>query len=223
MIPYSHVGSRLIQPPCLYTYTEEARNYFVSSFGDEQSFEFLHYLVRYCNEKNNGQWLDLISPNDITQMSLDAKHPIIVERTNAFADGYIIRMGDYYELTHEFIVASFMSCSDGNFLPLSTGHIDFSQMESLEKFLKNDAGVSESQAVKFLVKLVEYMGTKQGVLMDREFSLDEIAKITRDNDLVADLCINWAMRRNMMGTNEDEIISFNGLIFSAYYSMPKLD
>lgn len=222
MIPYSHVGSRLIQPHCLYTYTEEARKYFSASFGDEQSFDFLHYLVRYCNEHNQGNWPDLISPKEITQMSLDANHPIIIERTNAFADGYIIKMGDCYELTHEFIVAAFMSCSDGNFLPLSTGHIDFSKIESLERFLKNDAGVSEPQAVKFLVKLVEYMGIKQGVLMDREFSLSEIIKITRDNDLIADLCINWAMSRNMMGVIEDEIISCNGLIFSAYYSMPKL-
>lgn len=223
MIPYSHVGSKLIKAYNLYTDTEEARNYFSASFGDEKSFELLHYLVRYCNEHNQGDLLDLISPKEISQMSLDAKHPIIIEATNAYANGYIIKTGDSYELTHEFIVAAYMSCSNDNFIPLSTGHIDFSKTDDLESFLKDEAGIKEPQAVSFLVKLACYLGEKSGILMDRELSLYEVVKITKENDLIADLCLNWAMSRNMLGVDEDEKIAINGLAFSMYYSMPMLD
>jgi len=223
MIPYSHVGSRLIKTYCLYTSTEEARNYFSASFGDEKSFDLLHYLVRYCNEHNEGNWPDLISPKEISQMSLDAKSPIIIEATNAYSNGYIIKLGDCYELTHEFIVAAYMCCSDGNFLPLGTGHIDFTKTDALESFLRDEAGIAEPQAVNFLVKLACYLGEKSGVLMDRELSLYEVIKITKENNLIADLCLNWAMSRNLLDVDEDEKVTINGLAFSAYYAMPKLD
>ncbi|MFA6386340.1 MAG: hypothetical protein WCW04_01030 [Candidatus Paceibacterota bacterium] len=223
MIPYSKIDSKLIKPYNLYTYTSDAKQYFINRFRDEQSFNFLHYLIRYSNEKNEGNWPDKITPEIIEHMSKDAKVSIQIEEMNAFKDGYVIKSESNYEITHEFVVASFMCCSDGNFLPLSTGHIDFTKTEKLTKFLKEDLFIEESQALIFLVELVKSMSEKKGVLMGREFNLMDLLKITRANDLIADLCINWGEAYNLLINDyENDLFTCNGLIFSAYYAMPRL-
>jgi len=224
MIPYSKIGSRLIKPYNLYTYTNEAKQYFIARFGDEQSFNFLHYLIRYCNEKNEGNWPDKITKEIIEHMSKDAKVSIQIEEMKAFADGYVIKSGSNYEITHEFVVGSFMYCPDGNFLPLSTGHIDFTKIEELTRLLKEDLLIEEPQAVTFFVELVKSMSEKEGILMGREFNLMDILRITRANDLIADLCINWGEAYNLLINDyENDFFICNGLIFYAYYAMPNLN
>lgn len=223
MIPYSRIDSKLIKPYNLYTYTDDAKQYFIARFGDEQSFSFLHYLIRYCNEKNEGNWPNEITPEIIEHMSKDAKVSIQIEEMKAFTDGYVIKSGSNYEITHEFVVGSFMCCSDGNFLPLSTGHIDFTKTEELARFLKEDLFIEEPQAVNFLVELVNFMSKEKGVLLSREFNLGDLLRITRANDLIADLCIDWAQSYNLINNYEDDLFICNGLILSAYYAMPRLN
>ncbi len=226
MIPYHKISSRLIKPYNLYTYDPSVKVYFFGRFGeDEKSFDFLHYLIRWCCEKNKGEWPDKITPQILEHMSKDAEYLITIEEIKIFTDGYLIKDNDdNYELTHEFIVSSFMCCSDGNFLPLQTGHIDFRGEEKIATFLREQLFIEESQAVTFLTKLAIDNGKTLGTLIDREISLRSVIQIAMENDLIFELCINWAEEHNLLSVQfEKDTIICNALMLYAYAASPRLN
>ncbi len=225
MIPYHKISSRLIKPHNLYTYDPSVEEYFFGRFGqDEKSFDFLHYLIRYCCENNEGEWPDKITNEIISEMSKDAGYPILIEETKLFADGFVSKDPyNKYDLTHEFIVSAFMCCTDGNFLPLSTGHIDFSGEDKIANFLRDEIFIKEPQAVTFLVKIVVDNVKTPGVLMGREMKLSRVFQIAQENDLIFDLCIEWARSNNLLFVDiERDVVICNSLMLTAYAASPKL-
>lgn len=225
MIPYNKISSRLIRPYNLYTYDTSVKEYFFGLFGqDEKSFDFLHYLIRYCCENNEGEWPDDITTEILKSMSEDAGHPILIEETKLFADGFVFKYSkNEYGLTHEFIVSAFTCCTDGNFLPLSTGHIDFSGEDKIANFLRDQICIGEPQAVTFLVKLAVDNGKTPGVLMGREIRLSRVFQIAQENDLIFDLCIEWARSNNLLFVDiERDVVICNSLMLTAYAASPKL-
>lgn len=224
MLPYSRIGSRLIKPHNLYTYTDDAKKYFFARFGgDKQSFDFLHYLIRYCCKKNQGEWPSVITPEIAKSMCEDAGFEITISETKIFRDGYLIKDAANYELTHEFIVSSFMCCSDGNFLPLSTGHIDFTGGEEISTFLREQVFVEEPQVVTFLVKLIIDMEKPSGILVDKWFRVKRLKRIAMENNLIFELCFKLAQNYNLIAMVDESTVICNGLIFSAYLASPRLD
>jgi len=142
MIPYSQIGS-VIKPYHLFCYTEgdrknEIKKIFLTYFEDGYALIFLRYLIKYCDEKNNGErWPDKITPEIVSWISKKSNLKISVEEMKIFKDGFLINeTNGNYELTHEFIVASFMCCSEGIYLPLSQNHIDFDNRKNFIAFLK---------------------------------------------------------------------------------------
>lgn len=144
MVPYSQIDSVIIKPYHLFCYIEgdrrnEIKKIFLSCFEDNYALIFLRYLIMYCDEKNNGEkWPDKITPEIVFWISQKSNIPINIKRMKIFEDGYLIKEkdGDDFELTHEFIVASFMCCSKDGCIPLNNNHIDFSKTEEFVIFLK---------------------------------------------------------------------------------------
>lgn len=223
-VPYSQIGSRLIKPYNLYTSHGSVKPYFFANFGeDENSFILFHALVMYSCERNGGEWPDTITSEIISKMEEYVENDIKVSETKLFRDGYILQHGTDYELTHDLIATAWLCCSDGNFLPLSTGHIDFSNCEvNLAKYLE-EKGIREPQAVKFLVAL--FMSTKDrpGVLMDRPVTISKLLEICHENNLIFELCIDWCQKYNLVAIDsENDTAISNGLFFCAYLVSPKL-
>lgn len=222
MILYNRISSRPLKPWNFYTSTPDSKESFMTRFNDEKSFVFFHQLIRYCCEKNNGEWPDEITSEVIEAMIEDLGSPIAIEETLVFKVGYIVKEGSYYVLTHEFIVGAYLQCPDGNGFPLSTGHIDFTQEAKLAEVLRTWMEIKEPQVVRFLVKLVLGMQNHPGVLMDRNFTLADLLVITRQNGLVFELCEDWATSRGLITIHTEENINCNGLILVAYLAMPKM-
>ena len=222
MTPFKEVQSRPIKPYNFYTYTPDSENLLVAFWGDKQSFLFLHYLIRYCCEKNQGEWPDQITPEIIAAMSKDAKTQICVEGMKAFKNGYVTKVGNNYELTHEFVAGSFIFGSDGNFIPISTGHLDFSKGEKLAEFLKNGLHISLPEVVTFLVKLFEDFSKKPGVLFDRVTDFERLLQIAVKNHLSPETCITISEKSGYIDTEDTDNVTLNGLVLAAYYAMPKL-
>ena len=223
MIPYSKISSKLIKPYQICTSSPNAKRYFFGWFGgDEKSFRFLVLLIRYCCEFNKGEWLERITAKILERMSTTG-NIISVEETKIFTDGYIVKDDGEYELTHEFIVSLYLCCPDGNFFPLSTGHIDFAGEEKIAISLKDQIGIDEPQAVTFLTKLAIKNGQKTGTLIDRKLNLKDLVQIARDNNLIFDLCIDWAIQCNLLFVDmEEEIVVCNTLMIFTYLVSPKL-
>jgi hypothetical protein len=153
MIPYSEISSVIIKPYHLFCYTEgnrrnEIKKIFLACFEDNYALIFLRHLIIYCDQKNNGErWPDKITPEIVSWISKKSNIPINIERMKIFEDGYLIKEkdGDNFELTHEFIVASFMCCSESGSLPLNNNHIDCDKTEEFVTFLKKKIkGVEEN-------------------------------------------------------------------------------
>jgi hypothetical protein len=223
MIPYSRIGSKLIKPYNLYIY-HGVKEYFFAIFGnDENSFDFLTCLVKWCCERNQGEWPDVLTPKIIEGISKYGKSPIPLEETTFFTGGYFIKDGADYELTHDFVVSVFMSCSDGNFFPLSTGHIDFTGEEKIAAFLRDQISIKEPQAVTFLTKLAIDYSKTQGTLWDRTITIGKLLEIARENDVIADLCIDWGQKANLISIDvENDLVLCNTLILCAYQASPRL-
>ncbi len=223
-VPYSQIGSRLIKPYNLYTSHGSVKPYFFANFGeDENSFTFFHALIMYACERNGGEWPDTINSEMISRMEEYVGKEIKVSETKLFRDGYIIQHGNEYELTHDLIATAWLCCSDGNFLPLSTGHIDFSNCEERLTAYLGVMGIKESQAVKFLVKLVMKTKERPGILMDRTLTISELLGICRENDLIFELCIDWCQKYNLVAIDsQNDVVACNGLFFCAYIVSPKL-
>lgn len=225
MVPYSKISSKLIKTYNLYLDTDDAKRFFLNRFSkDEKSFNFLKYLVRYCAKKTQGEWPEKITPEILNSMEKDSGSQIQIEETKIYKDGYLIKNNINYELTHEFIVSAFICCSDGNFLPLSTGHIDFSNEEKIATFLQNEVFIQKTEVVTFLMKLLDDMSKTPGVLMGRSFNIKRAMEIAKENNLVFDLCMIIAQKFNILYVNiEEERLECNALVFLAYLASPKLN
>jgi len=163
MIPYSQIGS-VIKPYHLFCYTEgdrknEIKKIFLTYFEDGYALIFLRCLIKYCDEKNNGEkWPDKITPEIVSWISKKSNLPINVEEMKIFKDGYLINeTNGNYGLTHEFIVASFMCCSENCYLPLSQSHIDFDKTEEFVTFLKKKIKELEEENVKKVDPCIRYV------------------------------------------------------------------
>jgi hypothetical protein len=146
-----------------------------------------------------------------------------LEDTQIFKDGYIFKTENDYELTHEFIVSSYLSCGDGNFVPLSAGHIDFTQEEKLSVFMQEQLFIGEDQAVIFLIKLLVDCSKDPGTLMSRKLNLKKLLNVAVENNLIPELCIGWADAHHLITVEADMSVSCDTLFFSAYLASPKLD
>lgn len=223
-IPYRKVVSHLIQPYNLYIEDEEAQKTFLAFFkNDENSLIFFRALYRYCCIKNEGRWPEEIS----REIWLKEIHPMMKPRkvdiieTILFKEGYIIELSSgAFELTHELVALSNLTFSNGDPLPLQTGHFDFNKINRLPALLQS-IGIKEPQAVEFLTKVVEYAGTQNGLLLNRKLSVEELLKITKDNGLIFDLCEGWAVRHNLAIFDAENGSTFNGLFWLAYTVMPR--
>jgi hypothetical protein len=222
MILYNRISSRPLKPWNFYTYAPDSKKNFMARFNDEKSFVFLHQLIRYCCERNEGEWPDKITNEIVEHMIEDLGAPIVIEETLIFKEGYVVKERSYYVLTHEFIVGAYLQCPNGNGFPLSTGHIDFTQEEKLAEALRTWMGIEEQQAVKFLVKLAVSMKDQIGLLMHRNLTLKDLLVITRQHNLILELCLEWAVSRGLIADHSPDQISCNGLMVVAYLAMPKL-
>lgn len=213
----------LIKPYNFYLQTEDSKEYFLNRFDkDLQSFDFLNSLIKYSCAKNQGEWPEIITFKILEKISpYLSKKEISIEDTKIYKEGYILKSEEGYKLTHEFIVYSYICCGDGNFLPLSSGHIDFSNEEKILKFLENEMFIKEPQALKFLMILLKEISKHNRVLMSYSLKVSDLLKISIENDLVFELCLDWAQKHNLVAVYRDDVIC-NGLIFSAYAVSPKL-
>ncbi|MBP7846405.1 MAG: hypothetical protein KA007_03110, partial [Candidatus Pacebacteria bacterium] len=103
------------------------------------------------------------------------------------------------------------------------GHIDFSGEDKIANFLRDEIFIKEPQAVTFLVKIVVDNVKTPGVLMGREMKLSRVFQIAQENDLIFDLCIEWARSNNLLFVDiERDVVICNYLMLTAYAASPKL-
>lgn len=227
MTPYNEILSRPIAAYNVYTFGPEARESFFRLFktDDVKSFEFFRALHDYSCRYNNGRWPDILDRKVLESMGKGGQN---IERLQLYAEGYIVdypRWPGSYLITHELIVFAYMACPDGGFIPISTGHIDFTQEEKIARFLRDQMSVPEPQVVTFLTKLVVLLSTKKrGTLLDEEWSIDLVFEIAKEHNIIADLCIELAEALNFIAFNiEERTMVCNALILVTYAASPRLD
>ena len=224
MVPYSKITFRPIKPCNFYTDSEYAKESFLARFNDEESFKFLHYFIKYCCEKNKGEWPSKITSQMLKSISEDFDFIINIEDLKIFRDGYFVKNKFDYELTHELIVLAYMCCSDGRFLALSTYYLDFSAEEKLAMVLRNEFSIKEPESITFLLKVITDISKTPGMLMDREFVFRRFFDVAKKNNLPIDSCIGLAQKYNlivqMVGKST---FVCNKLVLLAYLAMPKLN
>lgn len=225
--PYSLIGSKLVKPHHLFTYSKKAKNSFLSAFdafSDDKSFFFLQYLIKYCIENNKGEWPTTITTAVVKSISDEVDADFIVEELKIYKDGYLLKNGNDYELTHEFIVLSYISCSDGDSLPISTVHIDVSSSSNQEKIasvLTEHFFINNPQTIKFLLKILADMLKVQGTLINRQFNLEKLLKITMENDLTFETCFESAKESSMVEIGKGFMVTCERLILASYLASPK--
>jgi len=186
----------------------------------------LRYLIRYCDEKYYGErWPDQITPEIIVWMSKKSNIPINIEKMEIYKNGYIIKCGVNYELTHEFITMSLVCCSISSFPLIYESSIDFARTGEFVRFLENKLLVKSKERLIFLSKVLEHLLKSPGPLTSRELERKTLKKIAEENNL--DPRISMTDEKNdyllRLKEHNNGFISCSLLVLCAYCAIPKFE
>lgn len=228
MIPCNQMPRIIISPldVNLANFNKDEKSHFLSIVGDEKSFDFSHFLSIYSLKKNDGKWPRIITPKILKFMEKEAEHDITVEETKIYADGYLIKHGVDYELTHELIVLFYLCFpAGGKILPINTVDIDFSfsNEEKWAEALQNYFHVEDPQALIFLVKILNDMGKTSGPLMNRVYEQIKLLEIAEENKIDFSTCMYLAREKYKVLDKELGFkVACRNLVLMGYLSSPKI-
>ena len=214
----------LIKPYNIYLHYDVPKKAFLNGFNqDELSFTFLYQLIAYCCQFTSGDWTT-VTPTILKKMSDAAGSTIDVKATELFKRGYLIERDGNIYLTHEFVVISYMYGGDGNFLPLSSGHIDFSKTKEVSEAFSTVLAVDDAKFIDFMMLIIDHLKDKRGTLLDANLPLGFIGSMARDAGIhpaIIGIDLGYYYRLIEYDEEVDGTVCCNGLLGFFYLVAPK--